>query len=342
MEHPATTLARELAGQAERICRRYLSNGHREGSYWLVGDLTNAPGRSLYVRLRASPDGTGRPGKWVDAQSGEHGDLLDIIRASTASGSLREALDEARRLLSRSDNAATEPPSTRARPGSADAARRLLALTRPIIGTLAEAYLASRGILASHDQRVLRFHPSCWYRRSRHDHGPVPDAMPAMIASVTDIAGNIVGAHRTWLAPDGADKALVASPRRAMGNLLGHGVRFGDAGPVMIAGEGIETMLSSRTALPHLPAIAALSAAHLGAIAFPNGLRRLYVAREADPAGRSACARLAVRAENHGVELLPLDSIHGDLNADLRALGLEAFTAAARAQLCPDDRLPHA
>ena len=50
-----------------------------------------------------------------------------------------------------------------------------------------------------------------------------------MIARVTDLQGRITGAHRTWLAPDGSGKAAVTTPRRAMGNLLGHAVRFGVA-----------------------------------------------------------------------------------------------------------------
>ena len=71
-----------------------------------------------------------------------------------------------------------------------------------------------------------------------------------------------------------------------MGMLLGHGVRIGfdpAAPPEVIAvGEGIETMLSLRQALPRMPAIAALSAAHLGALVLPSTVRRLYIATEAD------------------------------------------------------------
>ncbi|MEO6216736.1 MAG: DNA primase, partial [Sphingomonas sp.] len=66
MENPATEIARRLASHAEAVCRRYLSHGRREGRYWLVGDVRNTPGRSLYVRLAASPDGRGAAGKWTD------------------------------------------------------------------------------------------------------------------------------------------------------------------------------------------------------------------------------------------------------------------------------------
>lgn len=67
-------LAKRLGRQAEAVCRHYLSAGRREGGYWLVGDVRNAPGRSMFVRLKASAKGPA--GKWTDAATGEHGDLL--------------------------------------------------------------------------------------------------------------------------------------------------------------------------------------------------------------------------------------------------------------------------
>src|SRR3546814_18831458 len=109
-----------------------------------------------------------------------------------------------------------------------------------------------------------------------------------MIAAVTDLGGSLTGVHRTWLDPARPAKAPVAYPRRAMGHLLGHGVRFGLAGDVMAFGEGIETMLSLREVAPALPLVAGLSAAHLAALLFPAGLRRLSVEREDDHAGRAA------------------------------------------------------
>jgi hypothetical protein len=51
----AAELAHRLARDAEAVCRHYLSKGRREGCYWLVGDVRNTPGRSLFVRLRARP-----------------------------------------------------------------------------------------------------------------------------------------------------------------------------------------------------------------------------------------------------------------------------------------------
>ena len=46
MPDRATDLARRLAERAEAVCRNYLPAGRRQGRYWLVGDVANAPGRN--------------------------------------------------------------------------------------------------------------------------------------------------------------------------------------------------------------------------------------------------------------------------------------------------------
>jgi hypothetical protein len=340
MHSPASQISSALADNAEAVCRRYLSKGRKEGRYWLVGDVHNTPGRSLYVRLSASPDGRGAAGKWTDAQSGDHGDLLDIISASCAHRSLRETLDEARHFLSLPIAPSSEERTARhakAPTGTPEAARRLRAASTPIIGSLAALYLKGRMITDLVGTEALGFHPRCWYRASDDDEPDVAPAWPAMIAAVTDLNDTITGVHRTWLMPDGSDKASVAYPRRAMGHLLGHGVRFGRGGRVMLAGEGIETMLSLRQVLPTTSAIAGLSAAHLAAILFPAALQRLYVARDDDPAGTGALATLTERALSAGIEIVPLEPRLDDFNSDLCAFGRERLAASLRTQLRAED-----
>jgi hypothetical protein len=335
--HDASELARRLARQAEAVCRHYLPAGHREGRYWLVGDVRNTPGRSMFVRLTGPESGKGAAGKWTDAASAEHGDLLDVIRESCGLTDFRQVADEARAFLSLPR---PEPePDRQRRPtaaptGSSEVARRLFAMSQPITGTVAEAYLRKRGITALHGTGSLRFHPRCYYRPD--EHSPT-ETWPAMIASVTDLAGRITGAHRTWLSPDGDGKAPIDTPRRAMGELLGHAVRFGVTQNVMAAGEGIETMLSLRCVLPTMPMVAALSAAHLSAILFPDILRRLYIARDDDPAGDGAMAALIDRAEQAGIEAIVLSPALGDFNEDLRVLGIDALRTAIRVQIAPQD-----
>jgi len=66
MSSQAAMLAHRLARDAEAVCRHYLSNGRRQGRYWLVGDVANNPGRSLFVRLTGPDSGKGRAGKWTE------------------------------------------------------------------------------------------------------------------------------------------------------------------------------------------------------------------------------------------------------------------------------------
>lgn len=341
MSHDASELARRLAREAEAVCRHYLSNGKREGRYWLVGDVHNSPGRSMFVRLQDSPKGPA--GKWTDAATSEHGDLLDVIRESLGLLEFREVAREARRFLNL-PRAEPQPISKSVRPpapaGSQEAARRLFAISGPIEGTIVETYLDRRGIIHVHHGGSVRFHPRCYYRP---DDDLPTETWPAMIACVTNLNGRITGVHRTWLDPVGFDrirlgKAPIDTPRRAMGDLLGNAVRFGAANDdVLVAGEGIETMLSLRYALPTLPMAAALSANHLSAMLLSSSLRRLYIARDADPAGDMVQAVLSNRAQAAGVEAIPLSPRLGDFNEDLHIFGLDALRVALRLQLAPED-----
>ncbi|MCV3242035.1 hypothetical protein ABID19_005813 [Mesorhizobium robiniae] len=337
MPRDASELSRRLARHAEAVCRHYLSNGRRRGRYWTVGDVRNTPGRSMFVRLSGPESGPGAAGHWTDAASAEYGDLLDVIRESCGLVDFHDVADEARRFLSLPRVEPYGAPKLVRTPvpaGSPEAAQRLFAMSQPIRRTLVETYLRNRSIMNLRDAGSLRFHPRCYYRPE--GDGPT-ETWPAMVAAVTDLEGRITGAHRTWLARDGSGKAPVDTPRRAMGGLLGHAVRFGAADDVLAAGEGIETMLSLRCALPAMPMVAALSANHLAALLLPPKLRRLYIVRDADAAGDTALATLTERAETAGIEALALSPRMGDFNEDLRAFGLRALRRTLRIQLMPQD-----
>jgi hypothetical protein len=337
MPRDASELARCLARDAEAVCRHYLSNGRRQGRYWTVGDVRNTPGRSMFVRLNGPEAGPGAAGHWTDAASAEYGDLLDVIRESCGFIDFRDVAEEARRFLSlprAEPRRSPKPVRTPVPARSPEVAQRLFAISQPILRTLVETYLRNRAITMLAGTGALRFHPCCYFRPD--EHSPT-ETWPAMIAAVTDLSGVITGAHRTWLAPDGFDKAPIDTPRRAMGGLLGHAVRFGAAEDVLAVGEGIETILSLRCALPAMPMAAALSANHLAALLLPPMLRRLYIARDADAAGDMALAALTKRAEAAGIEALALSPRTGDFNQDLHACGLGTLRAALRIQLMPQD-----
>lgn len=343
MTGSASELARRLGEQAEAVCREYLSNGHRSGNYWMVGDARNTTGRSMHVRLKTSTKGTA--GKWVDEATSEFGDLLDVIRESCGLVDFREVADEARRFLSMP----LPPPQLQPQPlgaqcqpaakrGSPEAARRLFAMSQPIAGTLAERYLAGRGILLSTHERALRFHPGCYHRNLVTGE---TQTLPALIAAVTNLDGRITGLQRTWLDPSGHGKAQLADPRRSLGDILGNGIWLGHQPgatvPVMAAGEGFETMASLRTVVPVLPVAAATSANHLAGLTFPPGCRRLYIAADADAAGRHGIERLSQRAGESGIFALVLRPQLGDFNDDLRHLGPAHLAAWLSDQLVPED-----
>jgi hypothetical protein len=330
----AGDLARRLARDAEAVCRHYLSNGRRCGHYWITGDVMNTSGRSLYVRLYGPASGPGAAGKWTDAATGEHGDLLDLIGRNRDLHLLGEAMEEARSFL-----ALPRPPEQIARSapapsGSPEAARRLFRSGRPVPGTPAEAYLRARGITGRLDWPALRYHPSVYHREA--EDAPL-QRWPALLAAVTDLDGNISGILRTWLDPLRPAQAPLADPRRALGHLLGNGVRFGAATHILAAGEGVETMLALKAVLPSLPMVAGLSANHLAALELAPTLRRLYVARDNDAAGLKAANRLHERGAAAGIDVRRLAPVHADFNLDLCRLGPVAMLAHLTSQLARSD-----
>ena len=328
----AGALAAALARCPEAVCRRYLPHGRRQGRYWVAGDLHGARGRSLYVRLRPP----GPPGKWTDAATGEHGDLLDLIGHRIGASTLGPALDEARAFLALPVGVRKDPEAVRADPPAswdgAAAARRLWRRCRPLEGTCAEAYLRARGL---DDCRfpALRFHPALAYRSESGWR-----RFPALVAAVSGSDGALEGVQRTWLHPERPAKAPVAQPRKALGRVHGHAVRFGapgDDNTTLLVGEGIETVLSLLAAVPALPAAAALSAGSLAAFVPPPGTARLLIAADRDAAGRRAAAGLEARARAQGIAAVVLTPAHGDFNDDLAALGPRALAARLAPLLRP-------
>jgi hypothetical protein len=335
----ASDVSRRLSQQAEAVCRTYLPDGRRQGNYWTVGDVSGEKGGSLYVHLSGD-----HAGKWRDAATAQHGDLLDLIRANRGFTDLSEALKEARLFLRDPERRPRRrgqrqqalpivpeppPPAAPVRDGSI-AAERLFSLSGPVPGTLAETYLRSRAITAPLDWPALRFHPSCYYRP---EEGGDRQTWPALIAAVTDPDGKLTGLHRTWLARDGSDKAPFEEPRRALGHLLGNAVRFGRAADVMAAGEGIETVLSLLSLFPSMPMAAALTVAHLCGLILPSALRRLYVLRENDHGGAAVEEKLGARCREAGIACIMLRSAAKDLNDDLMAQPADAVKRTVIAQL---------
>jgi hypothetical protein len=332
MHVPIRQIAERLAQNAEAVCRFYLDNGRKSGRHWIVGDATNTKGRSMYVRLTGPTYGAGAAGKFTDAATGEHGDLLDII-ALTLNITPAEAREEALRFLSL-PSTARKPDQQPVPPNSRPAARRLFAASIPLQGTPGAIYLRqTRGIICCLDEPALRFHPRCYHLS---DAGRME--LPAIIAAITDGAGDITGVQRLYLAPGGFDKAAIEEPKRSLGEVLGNAIRIGTATDVLAAGEGLETMLSIRSLLPDIPVAACTSANHLALFKPPPSLKRLYIAHDHGHAGVAAAEQLRTVATAMGVAVRLLSPPgKDDWNADIRASSVATLHHVLARQLAPED-----
>ena len=197
-----------------------------------------------------------KAGLWHDYATGEGGDILTLAQRELG----RETgLAWARDL---SGMEGIPPPPRRHAPPLAivqtdDAATKIaraLALVgraRPIWGTIAEVYLATRGLhLAGvpgylFDRESLRYVPDCW-------HWPSKTRLPAMVAPITNIVtGEVQAAHVTYLAADGTSKVAVDPSRLYLGPKSNGCVRLTHDAEVihgLCIGEGIETVLTALVA----------------------------------------------------------------------------------------------
>ena len=147
--------------------------------------------------------------------------------------------------------------------------------------------------------------------------------------STPDNGGGTEGVQRSWLDPKRPAKANLARPRKALGRVHGRAVRFGGtaSGPTLLAGEGIETVLSLVTAVPGIHAAAALSAGSLGACEAPQDLPLLVIARDKDVEGRHAANCLQRRCVKRCIPSIVTAPERSDFNDDLIAFGQETLAA---------------
>ena len=316
----AADVAAALNRQAEALARQLLPAGRRQGGYWKAGGVDGAPGGSLALHLHGP-----RAGRWTDFATGEHGDALDLVAATLFRGDKREAWRWGLRWLGLGTDspapAPVSPPAPTRAVEAEDAGRRAAALgvllaARPdLAGTPAAHYLAGRGIdLAElgRQPRALRFHPGLREPQTR-------DLWPALVGAITDLSGETIGVHRTWLARgrDGRwGKAPVARPKMSLGFVMGGAIRLWrgasgkplrDApdGEVVVIGEGIETCLSIALACPELRVLCAVSLVNLGRVALPEQVRRVILAADNDekPGARAGFLRALEEMAKTGREV---------------------------------------
>jgi hypothetical protein len=157
----------------------------------------------------------------------------------------------------------------------------------PIQGTLAEVYLASRGL--SYEGDALRFRPGC----------------RSMVALITDaLTGEPCGAHRTFLDRDGMAVVLPdgRKDKRMYGRASGGCVRLYEHEPPfgLAVAEGIETALAA----DFRPVWACLSSSIMTGFPVLPGVEALTVLADHDRAGIDAANAVGERWHAAGREVI--------------------------------------
>ena len=313
-------LSSGLAQHAEAFCRHWFPEGRKVGNYWQMADVSGAKGRSLAVRLRSH--GGRQAGKWTDNATGEHGDLLDLLKHQLEPVAYPDLLRQAADYLGEAPVIPDEGTSADAPAVASDrqaaAGRKLFSYGKPIKSTLAEAYLRGRGI--ARFGPALAFHPNIYLRAEDGTRLEIP----ALLAAITDNAGTVTGCSRVFLDPETSCLADIEAPKRVLGRLHGNAIRFGKGGDCtdLLAGEGLENTLSVGTALPRAALASCLTANHLAAFNYPSSIKRLWIAGDNDEAGERAALRLADRADADGIEAFVLAPERNDFNLDLTEDGV--------------------
>jgi putative DNA primase/helicase len=312
----AAEIAERLADQIEALAPELLPAGHREGHEWRAGNVHGDPGASLGVCLRGR-----KAGVWCDFASGEHGDALDLVRAvlnvDTAS-----AAQWGLRYLGLEPGAPSAPRPRPHRPASApaktkpdddlDRVRRIWKAAHPIAGTIAERYLAGRGLrFDAPDGNVLRFVP----HRARKSPGDELEYYPAMLALLSDVrTARPRALINIYLRADGTDRVRDRKGKTCTG-------RAGDAA-VMLSPfeevtmglaicEGVETGIAIlQSGLG--PVWCCGGAGNISTFPVLAGIECLTIAADADKPGQDAACRCAERWQAAGREVLISAPAAGD------------------------------
>ncbi len=206
-----------LQADVPRLVRALGLEGHRSGNYWMCRSRAHdTKVGGMYVTL-----GGGMAGAWVDAVSGDKGDVIKLIGHIKGFTAYRDMFAWARDHLGLGSmtpeqrQRASQEAQRKAVAASVAEAQKLAenrrrvkaiwldAKKQPFIDSVADTYLISRGI----DVRQLTRLPGCLGWLPRRYHIETGTSWPVLVAAFTDDAGEMTSMHATFLAPDGSGKA---------------------------------------------------------------------------------------------------------------------------------------
>lgn len=235
-----------LQAQILALAKHLAPDGHRSGNYWMAKNPTrnDRHAGSFWISIAGAAAGA-----WRDEATGDKGDAIKLIEyihgtdikealafargwlglAQMPEGQKRERLVQARA----SEDAEARRDAEQLAADRRRAKGTWLHCQPSLLGTVAETYLAGRGIHLKdlpRQPRSLRFSPA-------QKHGESGQSFPAIVAGMVGADNTFIAIHRTFLAPDGSGKAPVTPARKIW-------PRFGGTGACVHLWRG-------ETELPH-------------------------------------------------------------------------------------------
>lgn len=245
--------------------------------------------------------------RWCCFAGCGEGDVLDFICKLHSVDVV-----EAARMLTAAEMPRVELPGLMSckRPSRASEAVSIFDNASPAAHSLAERYLAGRGIQPPFPPDI-RF-DKLPYGKSGH--------MPCVICGVRDVGGEIIGIQRIFLRADGAMKADVMKPKLSLGRVSGGSIRIGelDKAGVLAVCEGPEDGLSFRQ-LFGMSVWVAAGVGNMPKMQFPPNVRKIVVGADNDEAGLSGARKAAQAFAERGLSVSMLRPLPGakDWNDEL-------------------------
>jgi phage/plasmid primase-like uncharacterized protein len=209
---------------------------------------------------------------------------------------------------------ATRRPARQEPPQSAAHAINAWSARSAIAGTLAETYLASRGLNHLTDSGALGF-LAAWPMSQR----PRAPQRPCLIARISDPSGSLQGVQATFLFQG---RRGLSKRRLVYGRQKGFAIHLDPPTDRLLVGEGLESTASAAIRFA-APAWSLLNTANLSVFHAPPGVSDLIIACDNDKGGRVAAEACADLNSARGIRCdiqAPAES-GADWNDADRALG---------------------
>ena len=223
------------------------------------------------------------------------GDVFDLVQALQGGG-FPETIEfiasvlglEPRRRPLRRQSPVEAPQDNR----NGEAAHAIWTAALPAEWSPVRIYLQHRGI-------IIPPPPSIRFAELQHRTG---QTLPTMVAAVQNKDGMVVAVLRTFLAPDGAEKAAVTPNKMALGPIAGGAARLALAADTVALVEGVEDGLALMQ-MTGTPVWAVLGTSGFLVVELPDHIHRVILAPDGDKAGDKVIDPAAERLTRQGIDV---------------------------------------